>query len=85
MPEAITEGDSLEEALLRVEHALEPAVAMFIAAKEPLPTSSPAQAGEELVPLSALRIAKTALYDAMRDQGAGRAELAGRLRWHLPR
>jgi antitoxin HicB len=37
-----------------------------------------------MVPLSALRMAKTALYDAMCDQGVGRAELARRLRWHLP-
>jgi len=31
-----------------------------------------------------LGVAKTALYDAMREQGVGRAELARRLRWHLP-
>jgi antitoxin HicB len=37
-----------------------------------------------MVPLSALGMAKTALYDAMREQGVGRAELARRLRWHLP-
>jgi antitoxin HicB len=43
-----------------------------------------AEAGEEMVPLSALEMAKTALYDAMREQGVGRAELARRLRWHLP-
>lgn len=36
------------------------------------------------VPLSALGIAKTALCEAMRQQGVGRAELARRLRWHLP-
>jgi antitoxin HicB len=42
------------------------------------------KANEELVPLSALGMAKTALYDAMRVQGVGRAELARRLRWHLP-
>ena len=36
------------------------------------------------VPLSALGMAKTALYDAMREQGVGRAELARRMRWHLP-
>jgi len=36
------------------------------------------------VPLSALGIAKTALHDAMREQGVGRAELARRLRRHLP-
>jgi antitoxin HicB len=84
VPEAITEGDTREEALLRAEDALESALAMYIAAKEPLHAPLEAEAGEEMVPLSALRMAKTALYDAMREQGVGRAELARRLRWHLP-
>jgi antitoxin HicB len=84
VPEAITEGDTREEALLRAEDALESALAMHIAAKDPLPVSSQAEASEEMVPLSALGMAKAALYDAMREQGVGRAELARRLRWHLP-
>jgi antitoxin HicB len=84
VPEAITEGDTREEALLRAEDALESALAMYIAAGEPLPASSKAEPSEKLVPLSALGMAKTALYDAMREQGVGRAELARRLRWHLP-
>jgi antitoxin HicB len=84
VPEAITEGDTREEALLRAEDALESALAMYIGAKEPLPVPSNAEAGEEIVPLSALGMAKTALYDAMREQDVGRAELARRLRWHLP-
>src|SRR5207247_7094512 len=84
LPEAITEGDSREEALLRAQDALESALAMYIATKEPLPVPSEAEAGEEVVPLSALGMAKTALYQAMREQGVGRAELARRLRWHLP-
>ena len=37
-----------------------------------------------MVPLSARGMAKTALYDAAREQGVGRAELVRRLRWHLP-
>jgi antitoxin HicB len=82
--EAITEGDTREEALLRAEDALEPTLAMYIAAKEPLPAPSRGTAREEMVPLSALGMAKTVLYDAMREQGVGRAELARRLRWHLP-
>jgi antitoxin HicB len=57
---------------------------MYIAAKEPLPRQSTPEAEEVLVPLSALGMAKTALYDAMREQGVGHAELARRLRWHLP-
>ena len=56
---------------------------MYIAAHEPLPQPSPPQAGETMVALSALGMAKMALYQAMREQGVGRAELARRLRWHL--
>jgi len=84
VPEAITEGDSREEALLRAEDALESALAMCVAAKEALPAATAAQSGEIIVPLSAIGMAKAALYEAMREQGVGRAELARRLRWHLP-
>ncbi len=84
VPEAITEGDSREEALLHAEDALESALAMYVAAREPLPAASAAQAREAIVLLSALGMAKAALYEAMREQGVGRAELARRLRWHLP-
>ena len=83
VPEAITEGDTRAEALLRAEDALESALAMYIAAHEPLPQASPPRSGEAIVTLSALGMAKTALYEAMREQGIGRAELARRLRWHL--
>ena len=71
VPEAITEGDSREEAVLRAEDALESALAMYIAAKEPLPSPSDPESGEVMVPLSALGMAKTALYDAMCEQGVG--------------
>ncbi len=84
VPEAITEGDTREEAMLRAEDALESALAMYVAAGKSLPASSPAEPGEEAVPLSALGMAKAALYEAMREQHVGRAELARRLRWHLP-
>jgi antitoxin HicB len=84
VPEAITEGDNREEALLRAEDALESALAMYVAADEPLPTASPTRPDEAIVPLSARGMAKAALYEAMREQGIGRAELARRLRWHLP-
>src|SRR5438105_1460793 len=67
VPEAITEGDSREEALFRAEDALESALAMYIATKEPLPVSSPPQSGEVIVPLSALGMSKTALYAFPRE------------------
>jgi antitoxin HicB len=84
VPEAITEGDTREEALLHAEDALESALAMYVAAHEPLPKASMPESDELMVPLSALGMAKTALYDAMCEQNVGRAELARRLRWHLP-
>src|SRR5262252_9300225 len=56
----------------------------YIATGELLPAASTPETNEEIVSLSALGMAKTALYDAMREQGVGRAELARRLRWHLP-
>lgn len=84
IPEAITEWDAREEALLRAEDALESALAMYVAAKEPLPAPSASVPDEVMVSLSALGIAITALCDAMREQGIGRVELARRLRWHLP-
>jgi antitoxin HicB len=47
--EAITEGDNRDEALLRAEDALESALAMYVAAKEPLPVPSDAAPGEVMV------------------------------------
>jgi antitoxin HicB len=84
VPEAITEGDTLEEAALQAEEALESALAMYVVAHERLPVASSLQAGERLVPLSPLGMAKAALYDEMMNTNVGRAELARRLRWHLP-
>jgi antitoxin HicB len=84
VPEAITEGDSREEAMSRAQDALESALGMYVEAKEPLPAPSAAETAEVMVPLSAVGMAKAALYDAMRQQGVGCAELARRLCWHLP-
>jgi antitoxin HicB len=83
VPEAITEGDTLEEAVLQAEDALESALAMYVSNHEPLPTASLLEPGERMISLSALGMAKAALYDAMIEQNIGRAELARRLRWHL--
>jgi hypothetical protein len=51
-----------------------------VAAPDMPGSSSDPKAVEEM----ALGMAKTALYDAMREEGVGRAELARRLRYHLP-
>jgi antitoxin HicB len=83
VPEAISEGDTLDEAMMEAEDALESALAIYVTAHEILPVASSPEPGERMVPLSGLGMAKAALYDAMISQGVGRAELARRLRWHL--
>ncbi|QJE73889.1 type II toxin-antitoxin system HicB family antitoxin [Aerophototrophica crusticola] len=84
VPEAITCGDTLEEAKLHAVDALETALSLYVEDRADLPTATPAEPGETLVPLSALGMAKAALYETMRAQGVGKAALARRLNCHLP-
>jgi antitoxin HicB len=84
VPEAITEGDDEAEALLNAVDALESALQFYVDARKALPRPSAAKRGERLVALSALGAAKAALYETMRAQGVGKAELARRLNVHLP-
>jgi antitoxin HicB len=84
VPEAITDGIRAMKRCCEPRTRSKSALALYVAAKESLPVSSPAEPGEEMVPLSTLGMAKTGLFDAMREQDVGRAELARRLRWHVP-
>lgn len=83
VPEAITHGGSVEDAHTHAIDALETALSFYIDERRPLPAASPAKRGERIVDLSAIGMAKTALYEAMVAQGIGRAELARRLDCHL--
>ena len=83
VPEALTQGEDRDEALLAARDALETALAMYVERREDLPRPSAAR-GRPTVRPSALACAKLAVYQAMREQGVTKAELARRLRWHLP-
>ena len=80
-PELTTFGDDRAEALIRAVDALEEAIAARIhrGLDIPAPSSGPDRA---VVPT--LTAIKVILYQGMRDQGIGKAELARRLGWHLP-
>ena len=80
-PELTTFGDDREEALARSIHALEEAIAARIHDRRNIPTPSQ---GETYAVLPTLISVKVMLYQGMRDQGIGKAELARRLGWHLP-
>jgi antitoxin HicB len=83
VPEAITQGEDLEEALMHAQDALETALSFYISGKKDIPTPSPAD-GSTVVTPSALGCAKIGIYQAMRAQGVSKAQLARKLNWHLP-
>ena len=80
-PELTTFGDDPEEAIARAVDALEEAIAARIHDRRDVPAPS---RGETYAILPTLTSVKVMLYQAMRDQGVGKAELARRLGWHMP-
>lgn len=79
--ELTTFGVDREEALARAVHALEEAVAARIHDRKDIPQPS---AGDAYAALPTLTSVKVLLYQGMREQGVGKAELARRLGWRLP-
>ncbi len=83
VPEAITQGEDADEALLYAVDALETALSFYVEARKPLPAPS-APDDRPTVRPSALECAKLGVYQAMTEQGIRKAELARRLGWHMP-
>ena len=84
VPEAITQGEDEEEALLYAVDALATALSFYVEARKPLPMPSKAKRGQRTVRPSALEGAKLGVYQAMTEQGIKKSELARRLGWHMP-
>ena len=61
--------------------ALEEAIAGRIHGRDDIPTPS---RGKTYATLPTLTSVKVLLYQGMREQGVGKAELARRLGWHMP-
>ena len=80
-PELTTFGDDRDEALARAIDALEEAIAARIHDGRDIPTPT---RGRHRATLPTLTAVKVLLYQEMRTQGMGKAELARRLGWHLP-
>lgn len=78
-PEAITQGDTLAEALAEAADCLEEAVAARIDDVGGIPQPSPRLAGEHAVAVPIQTALKAALYLALRSGGISPGELAGRL------
>ena len=84
VPEAVTQGEDEQEAVLYAVDALETALSFYVEARKPLPVASKPKRGQRTVRPSALEGAKLGVYQAMTEQGIKKAELARRLGWHMP-
>ena len=79
IPEAITQGETEEEAWHEAADCLEEAIANRIVTGLSIPPSSRLKRGQRAVPLAAQTAAKAALYIALQDAQITKAELAKRL------
>ena len=79
--ELTTFGDDHDEALARAVGALQEAIAARIHLGRDIPTPS---RGKVRAILPTLTAVKVMLYQGMKTQGIGKAELARRVGWHLP-
>ena len=80
-PELTTFGEDQDETIARAADALEEAIAARIHDGKDIPRPT---AGSVCSTLPTLTAVKVMLYQGMREQGVGKAELARRLSWHLP-
>lgn len=79
IPEAITQGDTIDEARSMGADALLTAMDFYFEDKRPVPAPSKAKKGEELIALPASVSAKVMLLNEMLAQGVTPSELARRM------
>jgi antitoxin HicB len=84
VPEAHTQGEDKAEALLRAVDALETALSFYTDEGTDLPHASKPKRGQYTVRPRAQASLALAIYQAMREEGVRKSELARRLGWHMP-
>jgi antitoxin HicB len=80
IPEAITQGETEEEALAMAQEALQAALEFYFEDKRAVPTPSKPKRGQYVVELPASLSAKVLLLNEMERQSIRPAELARRLK-----
>ena len=83
IPEAHTFTDDEDQITARATDCALTALEGYMKDRRPIPTPSRELTGRAVV-LPPLAVAKIELYEAMRNAGVRKAELARRLRWHMP-
>jgi antitoxin HicB len=79
LPEAITQGESIKEALSEAADCLEEAIAARIDDGRDIPMPTVAKRGEHLVSVAPSMALKAAVYLAVREAGISNSELARRM------
>ncbi|MCC7483540.1 MAG: type II toxin-antitoxin system HicB family antitoxin [Burkholderiales bacterium] len=82
LPEAITQGNTVEKAVSEAEGALQAAIEARVEDGLDIPAPSRAKRGERMVPAPITTALKAAVYLAMREEGVSKSELARRMRVH---
>jgi antitoxin HicB len=80
LPEAITQGETVDDALAEAADALEEAVAARIDDGEVIPAPSHAKRGERMVSVPPSMALKAAVYLAVQQAGISNSELARRMK-----
>ena len=80
MPEAITQGETIEQALIEAADCLEEAIAARVDDGRDIPSPSAAKRGERLVSVPPSMALKAAVYLAVREAGITNSEFARRMR-----
>lgn len=83
IPEALTQGEDKDEALVRAKDALETALEFYVEAGEDLPRPSKPSRRQHVVTPPAIACMKLGIYVAMRAQHVRKTDLAKRLGCHL--
>lgn len=76
LPEALTDGANLAEAMSEAEDCLSEAIQARLDVGEEIPEPSPAQVGQTLVPVEITTALKAAVVERMRAQGVKQIQLA---------
>jgi antitoxin HicB len=84
VPEAITHGDTEEEALSYAVTALETGILIYIQDGKPVPEPSTVRRGQKAIDLPGLSAAKVALWRLFLRSGKTKYGLAKTLDWHPP-
>lgn len=84
VPEANSVGDDKDEAIMNALDALESALEIYFDERRVVPMPSQAKKGQSVVVLPALATSKVLLWNEMLRQNVRKAELARRLRVHMP-